>query len=242
MPADSPDAARIRVALVEDDPAIRQRLSQAITAAAGFQLVGQFGTGAEAVAWMRQHPADVMLVDLGLPDCDGVDVITACQRLQPGCQLMVVTMFADERHMLAAFEAGAAGYLLKDGSDRELVEHVQHLHAGGSPISPLIARQMLRRWQAGPEHNERNERNERNRPDGRPSAATALPAGIEALTSKETEVLDLVAKGLTYVEVAVQLGVAVSTVRTHVRGVYSKLGAHNKTEAVFEARALGLLR
>lgn len=230
MPPDSPPNARIRVALVEDDPAIRQRLSQTITAADGFELVGQFGTGAEALAWMRLHPADVMLVDLGLPDCDGVEVITACRRLQPGCQLMVVTMFADERHMLQAFEAGASGYLLKDGSDRELIEHVQHLHAGGSPISPLIARQMLRRWQATPER------------DTRLPPPAAAGADIEPLTSKETEVLDLVAKGLTYVEVAAQLGVAVSTVRTHVRGVYGKLGAHNKTEAVFEARQLGLLR
>jgi len=227
MPADTPDRP-IQVALVEDDPAIRHRLSQAILATASLALAGQFGTGAEAVAWMRQHRADVMLVDLGLPDCDGVDVITACHRLQPDCQLMVVTMFADERHMLQAFEAGASGYLLKDGSDRELVEHVQHLHAGGSPISPLIARQMLRRWQADAD---------RPRP-----AANLSPPEIEPLTSKEAEVLDLVAKGLTYVEVAAQLGVAVSTVRTHVRGVYSKLGAHNKTEAVFEARALGLIR
>ncbi|MBQ0959893.1 response regulator transcription factor [Ideonella sp. 4Y11] len=227
MPTDAPDRP-IRVALVEDDPAIRHRLSQAILATASFELAGQFGTGAEAVAWMRLHRADVMLVDLGLPDCDGVDVITACHQLQPDCQLMVVTMFADERHMLQAFEAGASGYLLKDGSDRELVEHVQHLHAGGSPISPLIARQMLRRWQGDAER-------------GRP-AAPALAHEIEPLTSKETEVLDLVAKGLTYVEVAAQLGVAVSTVRTHVRGVYGKLGAHNKTEAVFEARQLGLIR
>ncbi|MBQ0942966.1 response regulator transcription factor [Ideonella sp. 4Y16] len=228
MPTDDP-VRPIRVALVEDDPAIRQRLSQAIQATAAFALVGQFGTGAEAVAWMRQHPADVMLVDLGLPDCDGVDVVTACHRLQPDCQLMVVTMFADERHMLQAFEAGASGYLLKDGSDRELVEHVQHLHAGGSPISPLIARQMLRRWQGDAERH-------------RPAAAAAHATEIEPLTAKETEVLDLVAKGLTYVEVAAQLGVAVSTVRTHVRGVYGKLGAHNKTEAVFEARQLGLIR
>lgn len=227
MPTDAPDRP-IRLVLVEDDPAIRQRLSQAILATPSLALAGQFGTGAEAVAWMRQHPADVMLVDLGLPDCDGVDVITACHRLQPDCQLMVVTMFADERHMLQAFEAGASGYLLKDGSDRELVEHVQHLHAGGSPISPLIARQMLRRWQADADR-------------GRP-AASLSPPEIEPLTSKEAEVLDLVAKGLTYVEVAAQLGVAVSTVRTHVRGVYSKLGAHNKTEAVFEARQLGLIR
>ena len=141
---------------------------------------------------------------------------------------MVVTMFADERHMLQAFEAGASGYLLKDGSDRELVEHVQHLHAGGSPISPLIARQMLRRWQGDAERS-------------RPAVSPRAPE-IEPLTAKEAEVLDLVAKGLTYVEVAAQLGVAVSTVRTHVRGVYGKLGAHNKTEAVFEARALGLIR
>jgi DNA-binding NarL/FixJ family response regulator len=141
---------------------------------------------------------------------------------------MVITMFGDEANMLQAFEAGAGGYLLKDGTEADLAAHVLSLHGGGSPMSPIIARQLLVRWQADTPH-----------------ATPAVPAaegGPVALSKRESEVLNLVARGFIYPEIAQQMGLSVSTIQTHVRNIYGKLDVHNKTEAVFEARQLGLLR
>lgn len=115
---------------------------------------------------------------------------------------------------------------MKDDTEADLAQHVLSLHAGGSPMSPIIARQLLVRWQS-------------RSPDA--PAAAAAPAG-EALSPRESEVLNLIARGFTYAETAVRMGVLLSTVQSHVRNIYGKLDVHNKTEAVFEARQLGLLR
>ena len=126
--------------------------------------------------------------------------------------------------MLSAFEAGARGYVLKDGTEADLAAHVLSLHAGGSPMSPIIARQLLVRWQ------------------GRPALPmVAVAEEGEALSPRESEVLNLVARGFTYSETAQRMGVLLSTVQSHVRNIYAKLDVHNKAEAVFEARQLGLL-
>jgi len=170
----------------------------------------------------------VLLVDLGLPDMRGTDLIRRCCRMQPSCAVMVITMFGDEATMLQAFEAGARGYLLKDGTEADLAQHVLSLHGGGSPMTPIIARQLLARWQA-----------DAAAAAQRSTAARAVLA--EALSRRESEVLDLIARGFTYPEIAVRMGVSVTTVQTHVRNIYGKLGVHSKTEAVYEARQYGLL-
>jgi DNA-binding NarL/FixJ family response regulator len=131
--------------------------------------------------------------------------------------------------MLRSFEAGARGYLLKDGTEEDLATHIRALHAGGSPMSPLIARQLLARWQGT------------QRPSA-PRMPSAPQSTVEPLSPRETQVLDLIARGFTYSEIAGQLLVSVTTVQTHVRNIYGKLGVHSKTEAVFEARHVGLLR
>nr|WP_144006816.1 response regulator transcription factor [Pelomonas sp. KK5] len=227
MPAMEP----ISVALVEDDAGTRERLGHVIAAEPTLRLAHCAATGGALLEWFADNAVDVLLVDLGLPDRSGLDVIARCCRMQPACAVMVITMFGDESHMLRAFEAGARGYLLKDGTEADLATHVRSLHAGGSPMTPIIARQLLARWQA-------------DAAAGRaPSAAPPRvpPAGQEALSRRETEVLDLVARGFTYAEIAAQMGVSVATVQTHVRNIYGKLGVHNRSEAVFEARQVGLL-
>lgn len=178
------------------------------------------------------NPVDVLLVDLGLPDRPGLQVISQCRNMQPACAVMVLSIFGDEANMVQAFEAGASGYLLKDGTEADLATHIRHLRAGGSPMSPVIARKLLRRWQA---HS-----------GGAPKEQAAAKAGgatvaPERLSPREFEVLDLVSRGFTYVEVGVQMGVSASTVQTHIRNIYGKLDVHNKSEAVFEARNLGWL-
>ena len=218
-----------QVALVEDDTSMRERICRVIRADPSLMLAYGAGTAREILAWLGDNPVDVLLVDLGLPDRSGLDVIRDCRRTQPACAVMVISIFGDEANMVQAFEAGASGYLLKDGTEADLATHIRNLRAGGSPMSPVIARQLLRRWQA-------------NRPQAPVPAPTAVPAaGPERLSPREFEVLNLVSRGFPYLEVAARMGVSVTTVQTHIRNIYGKLDVHNKSEAVFEARNLGWL-
>ena len=214
----------ITVALVEDDARVRERFQRVIAAEPTLRLLHAAGTAQELLTWFAENAVDVLLVDLGLPDTPGLEVIRQARRMQPACAVMVITMFADEANMLQAFEAGAGGYLLKDGTEADLAAHVLSLHGGGSPMSPIIARQLLVRWQASA-----------------PPTTPRVGAPV-ALSKRESEVLDLIARGFIYPEIAQQMGLSVSTIQTHVRNIYGKLDVHNKTEAVFEARQLGLLR
>ncbi|RZJ59415.1 MAG: response regulator transcription factor [Acidovorax sp.] len=214
----------ISVAIVEDDPRTRDRLAQALARAESLYLACVAGTVGEMVAWLSDNSVDVLLVDLGLPDGSGLDVIRQCRRLSPGTEIMVITMFGDEAHMMRAFEAGARGYLLKDGTEDDLAEHVLSLNAGGSPMTPIIARQLLVRLS----------------PVTSAQAQGAL-AAAEALTARERDILAKLARGYTYMETAEILGIAPSTVQSHVKNIYSKLAVHSKTEAIHEARQLGLL-
>lgn len=222
--------ASISVALVEDDPAMREALERVIRAEPSLRFAFGASTAAELLGWFETHPVDVLLVDLGLPDLSGLDVIRRCRVLQPACASMVLTIFGDEVNMLSAFEAGASGYLLKDGTESDLATHILSLHAGGSPMSPTIARQLLVRW-----------RGRGTGPASAATATTAVPPEADALSPRETEVLNLIARGFTYAEVAARTGVLLSTVQSHVRNIYGKLDVHNKAEAVFEARQLGIL-
>lgn len=220
---------KISVAMVEDDAGTRDRISRVLRTEPSIELLKEASTANELLAWIEEgNMADVLLVDLGLPDRPGTEVITRCTRLQPSCAVMALTMFADESNMLRAFAAGASGYLLKDDTEEELAKHVRALHGGGSPMSPIIARQLLARWQ-------------NDQPPSQPAIA-APGRGDESLTKREMEVLRSISLGFKYDEIAKQLDVSVTTIWTHVRNIYGKLGVHSKTEAVFEARQAGLLR
>ena len=140
---------------------------------------------------------------------------------------MVITLFGDEANMMRAFEAGARGYLLKDGTEDDLARHVLNLHAGGSPMTPIIARQLLARLAPAPTP---------------PSTAPLESTGrYDGLTNREHDILAKLSRGYTYIEVAQLLEIAPSTVQSHVKNIYSKLAVHSKTEAIHEARQLGLL-
>ena len=219
----------VSVALVEDDSATRERFVNVIGAEPTLRLAFAASTGAAILGWLEDNPVDVLLVDLGLPDVSGLEVIRLAARRQPACSVMVITMFGDEANMLRAFEAGARGYILKDGTEADLAAHVLSLHAGGSPMTPIIARQLLARWQASATV------------PARPAPQRIEPPAGDPLSRREREVLDLIARGFTYAEIAQQFGLSVTTVQTHVRNIYGKLGVHNKAEAVYEARLAGLL-
>lgn len=218
----APVGSEISVALVEDDPGTRERLVLALARAAQLRIAFVGATVRDTVAWLGANSVDVLLVDLGLPDGSGLEVIRRCRSLSPGTEVMVITMFGDEANMMSAFEAGARGYLLKDGTEDDLAQHVLSLNCGGSPMTPIIARQLLARLSPMA-----------SAPDAGPPA--------DALTPRERDILGRLARGYTYAEVAQLLGIAPSTVQSHVKHIYNKLAVHSKTEAIFEARQLGLL-
>lgn len=141
---------RIHVAIVEDDSCFSTALIQIVHLAPDMRLAGMAGNCAEGLAMLEGPPADVLLVDLGLPDGSGIDVIRAASRLWPSCNIMVSTNFGDETHVMRSIEAGAAGYLLKDSSPAKILDEIRSLASGGSPISPIIARQILARFRQAP--------------------------------------------------------------------------------------------
>ena len=219
--------APIRVTVVEDDAACRIALVAALNAAPDMQLLWAAASRAEALAALARPDAeqpDVLLVDLGLPDGSGLDVIAAARTRWPAAAPMVSTIFGDEEHVLAAIEAGAMGYLLKDAMPDVVVQEVRSLHAGGSPINPLVARKLLLHARHG-------------------ASAEMDVAATEAavLSAREHEVLRLVSRGHTLAEVAQVLAVSPHTARTFVRRIYAKLQVKSRADAVRVAAHQGLL-
>ena len=218
----------IRVALVEDDVNFQQALRDTIEIAPDMTLLSVASTRAQGLQALDGEPVDVLLVDLGLPDGSGIDVIRAAHARWPGCGIMVSTAFGDELHVMQSLEAGAAGYLLKDSAPQSMLAEIRSLHAGGSPISPLIARQILMRF----------------RQQDKPVTLTAQPTPEKpraALSAREQQVLEFITKGFTSDEIANLMSVTRHTVLTFVRRIYSKLEVSSKAEAIYEARNQGLL-
>ena len=192
-----------------------------------FEVIASVGTGGEGLAMLDLRKPDVLLVDLGLPDISGIEVIRHANQTLPKCECMVVTVFGDEEHVLASIEAGAAGYLLKDASPENFLAGIRELINGGSPISPIIARRLLKRFQSV---------------TGAGLAETADKANDVALSQREKEILLLASKGFNYPEMGKLMGISPHTVTSHVKKIYRKLAVHSRGEAVFEANRMGLIR
>ena len=234
----------IHVAIVEDDHDTRESMCKVIQASPDMRLAGTAATLAEGMSMLAGPPADVLLVDLGLPDGSGTDVIREAILRWPSCSVMVSTNFGDETHVMRSLEMGAAGYLLKDSSPSKIIDEIRILASGGSPISPIIARQVLMRF-----------RQSGNEPASAPASAPAgatvgATAGAPAqpseqatlLSAREREVLDYITKGFTTNEIAKLMELSHFTVRSFVRRIYGKLKVSSKAEAIYEAKALGLSR
>ena len=225
----------VRIALVEDDIHFQQAIREAIEGAPEMVLLSVSSTRAQGLLALEGEPADVLLVDLGLPDGSGIDVIRAACAKWPRCSIMVCTAFGDEQHVMQSLEAGAAGYLLKDSAPRSMVDEIRSLSAGGSPISPLIARQILMRFVRTDKAT--------NPPASTSTAATASAAAKHraVLSPREQEVLEFITKGFTADEIAALMALSRHTVLTFVRRIYGKLKVTSKAEAIYEARQQGLL-
>jgi DNA-binding NarL/FixJ family response regulator len=211
----------VSVLIVEDDERFRAAFAGVIGAAPDLRLVGTAADLPQGLLLLRELKPDVVLVDLGLPSGSGIELIRYAHVHLPATDVMVVSVFGDEPHVMASLEAGATGYLLKDTHPADLAEQIRTLHAGGSPISPVIARQLLVRLA----------------PDPTPS-----PDADALLSPQERQVLTYSAKGFSFEEIARMLGVSRHTVMTYVKRSYRKLQVHSKTEAIYEARKLGLVR
>lgn len=215
----------IYVMLVEDDATYQQAFQAAIQAASDMRLAATACNKAQALVLLDGRPPDVLVVDLGLPDGSGLDVIREAHAHWPACAIMVSTVFTDERLVIECIEAGAIGYLLKYNASGNIAEEIRTLHAGGSPISPLIARQILARL----------------RFDGKPFTHAASIEPSPTLSAREQETLNLIARGLTYDGIASRMGVSRNTVMTFIRRIYAKLEVNTRTASINEGRRLGLL-
>lgn len=211
---------RSRVGILEDDANLRLYLEQIVADSGELALAFSAGTVAEAIASIPAARPDLCLVDLQLPDGSGLDFIAALKATRPA-RCLILTVLGDRESVLAALRSGADGYLLKDTPPEPLHRAMLATLAGETPLSPRAAAYLLEIWKAT-------------------AATTRLPQE-SILTAREVEVLGLFSHGLTYREAAATLGISAHTVGDHVKSIYRKLDVHSCTEAIFEARQLGLI-
>jgi DNA-binding NarL/FixJ family response regulator len=206
-------AAPIRVAIVEDEREIREGLVTLITGTPGFICVGAFDSMEPALEAMGRAAPDAVLVDLGLPRMSGTEGIRALKARRPDLAIVVLTIYDDDDRIFQALCSGACGYLLKKTPPERLMEGIREAIAGGSPVSPEVARRMIAIFRD----------------------VHAPADGTEALTPHEVRVLRMLVEGHNYKTAAVELKVSVNTVAFHMRRIYEKLHVHSKSEAVAKA-------
>ena len=205
----------IRIVLVDDHPVVRDGLQAILSLQADLEVVGEAGNGSEALKVIIETQPDVVLLDLELPDLDGVAVLRQLREQHATARVLVFTAFDTDERIVDAIRAGAQGYLLKGAPRNELFQAIRILYAGGSTLEPVVASRLIRQVQA--------------------------PAPVITLTPREREVLALVAQGAANKAIALHLDIAERTVKFHLSSIMRKLQAANRTEAVTLAREQGLL-
>jgi len=225
----SPSHKPLKIMVVEDDPGIRHYMEAAIHGQPDLVCVGSFDRIQPSRIALKTSQPDILLLDLGLPDGHGLELITVCKQHNPQCEILVITRFGDDTNIIQCLEAGAQGYILKDAFDPDISRFIAELRQGGSPISPRIGRKLfslLRQKNAS----------------AQPSAAPVCTAQDESnLSSREAEVLNLIARGYSYQEISGHLTISLNTVRTYIKQIYQKLAVRSRGEAVFEAAKMGWL-
>lgn len=209
----------ITISIVEDNDKLRGTLAKVIGRAEGFRFVSDYCTAEEALADLPKVRPEVVLMDINLPGMNGVECVRKLKALLPQTQVMMLTVYEDTENIFNALAAGASGYLLKRTPTKELIEAVREVHCGGSPMTTHIARLVVQSFQ-------------------KPVAVPAQPIGsgsggdLSELSEREQQVLDLLAQGLIYKEIADKLNIGYETVHTYIRRIYEKLQVRTRTEAV----------
>ena len=211
----------IRTAIIEDDPTTIDLIRSAIEPAGDIEIVAVARNVASGMRLVEAGGYDVLLCDLGLPDGSGITLIRASSDRHPAADIIVITIFADQAKVLDSIKAGARGYLLKDERFADCIEDIRDIRKGGSPISPIIARQLLIQLQP---------------------ATKWIEAPLqEGLSPRELEILNLLARGFSNPEIGDLLAISKMTVGTHVKNIYRKLEVNSRSEAVFEASSRGIM-
>lgn len=208
------------IIIVEDEIDVRERLIELVEQDEQFNLLDASSTVAAGVIALETHKPDILLTDLGLPDGSGINIIKAIEKLHLDCEAMVISGFQDEHNVFNALQAGAKAYILKDDKSHKITDAIKSMMQGGAPISPVIARLMLQKFQ-------------------QPEPATEL---TEVLTERQVKILKLVSQGFSSKEIGEKLDITYYTVTTHIKNIYNKLQVNSRTEALHEAIKLGLLK
>ncbi|MDX3450804.1 response regulator transcription factor [Streptomyces sp. ME02-8801-2C] len=220
------DAGRepARVVVADDQTVVREGIVMLLGLLPGIEVVGAAGDGDEAVQLVAQLAPDVVLMDLRMPRCDGVEATRRIRAEYPGTQVVVLTTFADDESLFRALRAGARGYLTKDADGDDIVRAVHSVLSGDAGLAPSIQRRLLERLTES---------------ENKPAPPAEPPDG---LTTREAEVLILIADGLSNQEIALKLHVSTATVKTHINNLFAKTGIKDRAQAVRYAYGKGLVR
>lgn len=199
----------IKVSIVEDDRKTRESLTQLLSGAANIACIKSYSTGEQALAGIPAEIPDVVLLDINLPGISGIDCVIALKLKLPQLRVLMLTSYEDTERIFNSLRAGASGYLLKKSGFTELVQAIEQIHAGGAPMSMQVARQVVEHF-----HNIKK-----------------AASDLERLTSREQEILALLAKGCLNKEISSQLGISISTVSNHIQHIYEKLHVQSRTAA-----------
>jgi DNA-binding NarL/FixJ family response regulator len=200
----------LKVSIVDDDSGLRESISQFLAAAKDFRCLQVYASAKAALAGVPVDPPDVLLMDINMPDMDGIECTRQLKAVVPDVQILMLTVYEDTDRIFKALAAGASGYMLKRTNPSKLLEAIREVHSGGSPMSGPIARKVVQFFQPGSAKRQEN----------------------EDLSARERQVLQLLAQGYAYKQIGDELGVSMDTTRTYIRRIYEKLHVHSRTEAV----------
>ncbi|WP_370100216.1 response regulator [Streptacidiphilus sp. MAP12-20] len=228
----------VRVVVADDQQVVREGIVMLLGLLPGIEVVAAAADGEEAVALVAQHSPEVVLMDLRMPRCDGVEATRRIRTEHPGTAVIVLTTYADDDSLFPALQAGARGYLTKDAGSEEIARAIKDVRSGAAGLSPQVQARLLERLSVTDPDASVTGQSAAAAPSTAPSAALAsLPDG---LTGREAEVLGLIAAGLSNAEIAARLFVSMATVKTHINNLFAKTGVRDRAQAVGYAYKHGL--
>lgn len=207
----------MKIAIVEDDMLLRENLKLLLSGETGISVVSTYASAEEALTGLKRARPDILLADIGLPGMSGIDLIRAVKNRMPDLEIMAHTVFDDRETVFSAIKAGASAYILKGSTPRELIDALHTLAKGGSPMSPKIARKVIREFQEDTLDDQ------------------------YVLSSRERGIVKEIENGLTYKDIAVKLKISPHTVHTHIKNIYEKLHAKDRQGALVAARKKGII-